>query len=127
MFDVIGLIKALLGFGETIKSVSSDIARVKVAAREAETNEKRIDAEGEAKALELRRDVLIGEAPGSRVNQLVRVVLSIPAIVFLWKVVIWDICLGWGSTDNPSQNVWVYILAVVGFYLLNRTIQVARR
>lgn len=127
MLGIIGLIQSLLGFGETIKSISADIARVRVAAQEAVTNEKRIDAEAEAKALELRRDVLVAEAPGSRLNQIFRIALSIPALVFLWKVVLVDIVLGWGSTDNPSAYVWSYILAVVGFYLLNRSIQVARR
>lgn len=125
--DILGIIKALLGFGETVKSISGDIARVKIAARDAETNEKKIDAEAEVKALELRRDVLVAEAPGSRVNQLLRVLLSIPAVVFLWKVVIWDKVLAIGSTDDLSQNLWTYVFAVVGFYLLNRTVEIAKK
>lgn len=124
---IAGIIKALLGFGETVKSISGDIARVRIAAREADTEEKRIEAQTEERALVAKRDVLIAEAPGSQWNQVFRVFISLPAAFLLWKIVVWDIILKWGVTDRLSTFVESYVLAVIGFYLLNRTIQVAKR
>lgn len=124
---IVTVLKTLLGFADTAKSISGDIARVKVEALKAESDEKRIQAQEETKTLEARRDVLIAEAPGSRLNQLVRVLLSIPAIVLLWKIVIWDRVLNWGVTPRLSTEEWTYVWMVCGFYLLARTIQVAKR
>lgn len=122
-----GILKAFLGFADTAKSISNDIAQVKIEALKSESDEKKIQAQEETKTLEARRDVLIAEAPGSRVNQLVRVLLSIPAIVLLWKIVIFDRVLGLGFTHKLSTEEWTYVWMVCGFYLLARTIQVARR
>lgn len=124
---IASLVQSFLGFGDTVKSITENIARVKIAQREAETNEQKIEAEAEIEALKLRRDVLVAEAPGSRVNQLFRVCLSIPALVLLAKIEIWDRALGLGSTPRLSAEEWAYIMMVCGFYLLNRTIQVARK
>lgn len=121
------IIKAILGFGETVKSISGDIARVRIAAKEAETEEKRIEAGIEGTILEKRAQVLAAEASGSRWNQGFRIFLSIPAALIIWKIVVYDEMLGLGSTKIHSAEIWWYIMAVVGFYLLNRTIQVARR
>lgn len=124
---ILGIIKALLGFGETVKSISGDIARVRIAAKEAETEEKRIEAQTEQTALEARKAVLVAEAPGSRWNQGFRILLSIPALLVIWKIVVYDEMLGLGSTKIHSQEIWWYVLSVVSFYLMNRMIQVAKR
>src|SRR5689334_19532537 len=126
MLTILNIIKALLGFGETVKSISGDIARVRIAAKEAETEEKRIEAQTEEKGLLARMEVLKAESAGSRWNQGFRIFLSIPGALILWKIVIYDEMLGLGSTTIHSKEIWWYIMAVVGFYLLNRTIQVAK-
>ena len=122
------IIKMILGIGETVKSVSNDIARVRIAAREAETEEKKAELHTEEQSLLAKRDVLVAEAAtGSRWNQGFRIVLSIPAAVILYKVIIWDRTFGFGFTHKLSTEEWTYIWMVCGFYLLNRTIQVAKR
>jgi hypothetical protein len=122
-----GILKALTGFADTAKSISGDIARAKIAAREAETHEKKIEAEEETKTLQVRANVLAAEAPGSRMNQFVRTLLSLPAVIVLWKIIVWDRVLGYGVTHRLSVEEWTYIWMVCGFYLLARTIQVAKR
>lgn len=124
---ITGILKALLGFGETVKSVSNDIARVRIAAREADTEEKKAELHTEEKVLEARQAVLVAEAPGSRWNQGFRILLSIPALLVIWKIVIYDEMLGLGSTRIHSQEIWWYVLSVVSFYLVNRMIQVAKK
>lgn len=124
--DILGIIKALLGLGDTVKSISSDIARVRIAAREADTAQKKAELDTELQALEARKEVLVAEAPGARWNQGFRIFLSIPGGLIIWKIVVYDEMLGLGTTTIHSPQIWGYILAVVGFYLLNRTIQVAK-
>lgn len=125
---IFGIIKALLGFGETIKSVSNDIARVRIAAREADTEEKKAELHAEETGLLAKQAVLVAEAAtGSRWNQGFRIFISLPAAFVLWKIVVYDEMLQLGSTTIHSEQIWWYILSVVNFYLLNRAIQVAKR
>jgi len=122
-----GILKVLTGFADTAKSISGDIAKTRIAAREAETMEKKITAEEETKTLQARANVLVSEAPGSRMNQLVRTLLSLPAVYILWKIIVWDRGFGWGVTDKLSVEEWSYIWMVCGFYLLARTVEIAKR
>jgi hypothetical protein len=122
---IIGILQAIAGFGDTVKSISGDIARVKLSAQQAQTDKARFEAEEETKTLQARRDVLIAEAPGSRMNQLLRVALSIPAVVIIWSVTI-DWLLGLKS-QPPTFEMWTYFWTVCGFYLMNRLVQVAKR
>ncbi len=124
---IFGGLKTLTGFGDTVKSVSDDIANWQIKKLESGTDQLKIDADAEIEALKLRRDVLLNEVPGSRVNQLVRVILSMPAIILIWKIEVWDRVLNWGSTPKLSTEEWAYIGTVTGFYLLNRVIQIARK
>lgn len=124
---IFGGLKTLAGFGDTIQSITKAITDKQIAAIQAGTEEQKAEIAADVDVLKLRRDVLIAEAPGSRVNQLVRVVLSVPAIVILWKLEIWDRVFDWGSTPKLSVEEWAYIGTVTGFYLLSRTIQVAKR
>lgn len=124
---MLGILTPLLGLVDPITRIAGKIADARIAAVQASTDKARIEAETEVKALEARRDVLVAEAPGSRLNQAFRIVISIPAAVILYKIEIWDRVLDWGSTPKLSVEEWTYIWMVCGFYLLGRTIQVARR
>lgn len=122
-----GILKTLSGFGDTVRDITKAITEKQIAAINAGTDERKAELSADVEALKLRRDVLVAEAPGSRVNMLVRVVLSIPAIILLWKLEVWDRVLDWGSTPKLSVEEWTYVWAVTGFYLLNRTIQAAKK
>ena len=124
---MIGIFTSLLGLVDPISRIAGKIADAKIAAINASTDKEKIAAEERGRALESHRDVLVAEASGSRINQWVRVALSIPAIWLLWKLEIWDRSLGWGSTPKLSVEEWTYIWMVCGFYLLNRTVQIAKR
>jgi hypothetical protein len=121
------MLSILIGLIDPVSRIFSKIADAKVALANASTDQEKIKAEERIKALEANKDVLVAEAAGSRVNQYVRVALSIPAIFILWKLEIWDRALDWGSTPKLSVEEWTYIWMVCGFYLLNRVVQVAKR
>lgn len=124
---MIGILTSLLGFMDPISKIAGKIADAKIAAINATTDKEKIAAEERGRALESHRDVLVAEASGSRINQWVRVALSIPAIVLLWKLEIWDRVLNLGATPRLSTEEWTYVWMVCGFYLLNRTVQIAKR
>ncbi len=42
---------------------------------------------------------------GSQLLTLLVVAFAAPLIIFIWKVVVWDIVLGWGSTDAIRGQV----------------------
>lgn len=125
-----GLLAFLPTIFETVTSLTGKIVDWQAKKQDAQTDRERIEADENIKSLEARRDIMIAEA-GSRVNMFMRVALASPACVFLWKVVVWDITFGLGSTDNPQQNIWNYIFIVVGFYFLHaivtRTARIVQR
>lgn len=52
-------------------------------------------------------------------SALIPPLFALPFIAYTWKVVVWDILLGLGSTDPIGGTVgWVYTM-VVGFYFLH--------
>lgn len=123
---MLSIITALLGFADPIAKISQAIAQARIAATNAQTDREKIAQEERVKALEARRAVLEREAD-SRINQLIRAALAFPVIVFLWKVVIWDKVLDWGSTDDLSENLWYVTMMVLGFYFLHWTVGRWRR
>lgn len=125
-----GLLAFLPTIFQTVSGLTQQIVAWQAKKIDAQTDREKIEAEENIETLKARRDTMVAEA-GSGVNAIFRVVLAIPAAVFLWKVVIWDITLGLGSTDNPSQNIWNYIFVVVSFYFLHaivtRTARIVQR
>lgn len=119
---LLGVLKALTGFGDTVKGISHDIAQAKIEATRAGTEQEKIAAEERASALQARRDVLIAEsASGSRLNAFVRAALAFPVVVILWKVFVWDKALGeWtgGRTEALSPELWNVVMVVIGFYFV---------
>jgi hypothetical protein len=65
--------------------------------------------------------VLMREADG-RINGIIRAMLAVPVVVFLWKVIIWDKVLALGSTDDLSENLWYVAMMVLGFYYVHWTV-----
>jgi hypothetical protein len=128
---IIGILKALTGFGDTVKGISHDIAQAKIEAIKAGTDERKIAAEERTKALEARRDVLISESSaGSRLNIFMRAFLGFPAGIVLWKILIWDKALGqWtgGHTDELTPEQWWVVTAAIGFYFLAETARAIRK
>lgn len=50
-------------------------------------------------------------------RKLFRALLVTPAIVLLWKIVVWDKVLGWGVTDPLGELLVYYVGAVISYYL----------
>ena len=122
------MISFLLALINPVSAITKGIIEWQSKKLDATTEQQRIEADENIKTLQARRDVLVAEAAaGSTVNMWMRVWLSIPAGVILWKLEVWDRTLGWGVTDKLSVEEWAYISVVTGFYLLNRIVQIVKR
>ena len=123
---MLGIITALLGLADPITKIAGKIADAKIASIQATTDKEKIEADERVKALEARARVLEREAD-SKINQFVRAALALPVVVFLWKVIIWDKVLAWGSTDDLSENLWYVSMIVIGFYFASYTVGKLKR
>ncbi len=53
----------------------------------------------DAREAEINAKVLVAEQ-GNAATRWVRPVWAAPFVIWTWKVVVWDLCLGWGSTPE---------------------------
>lgn len=44
---------------------------------------------------------------------------SIPYVIYLWKVIVWDTVLGWGTTPPLRGDASTVMLMIVGFYFFH--------
>lgn len=115
------IITSLLGLADPISRIAGKIADARIAATQAATDKERLEQEERVKSLEARRDVLKAESDG-RANAIIRALLAVPVVVFLWKVIIWDKVLALGTTDDLSENLWYVAMMVLGFYYVHWTV-----
>lgn len=108
-----------LFFTSGLSSIGDQLNRAYQAKLTAQNDHERIAAELDIKQLEARQAVLIAEQ-GNWVTRWIRPAIALPVVIFLWKVLVYDLVLGLGATDNPSQNVWYVIMTVLGAYFLTR-------
>lgn len=106
----------LLSLINPIGKIAESLAQAYAAKQSATTDQERIAADAKIKTLEARRDVLVAESrhPG---NVIMRGLLALPVAAILWKIFVWDKCLGLGAT-TMSPDTWHVVWIVLGFYFL---------
>jgi hypothetical protein len=89
-----------------------------------------IEATLAARALDLDRreaevnaNVVIAEQ-GNFLTRMVRPLMAMPFIIFLWKVVVFDKVLGLGTTDPLDPKMWGVFMAVVVAYMGGRSLEI---
>lgn len=121
------MLKLLLSFFNPIEAIVKEISSLKIARLQAETNEKKLEYDERIATLEAKRDIIL-KAQSDKYERWVRIGFSVPFIVYLWKLLIWDkvITSNWwpnGSTDDLTSNQWMVFLIVLGGYFLDTTIK----
>src|SRR6185436_14989785 len=76
----------------------------------------------EAQERELQAKMVIAEQ-GNIITRSVRPLMAAPFIIFMWKVIVWDKVLGWGTTDPLDPKMWGVFMAVVVAYMGGRVIE----
>ncbi len=54
---------------------------------------------------------------------MIRPLLALPIIIYVWKVVVWDKVLGWGVTDPLDQTMGWVLTTIVGAYFIGRAFE----
>jgi len=54
---------------------------------------------------------------------IIRPLLALPVVVFMWKVIVWDKVLGLGTTDALTGDVALWSGAIVTTYVGGRSLE----
>jgi hypothetical protein len=100
--------KAKLAADNTQDRTAADLAAKAIAAE--------IEAHKSANA------VIIAEQ-GRWYTATIRPLLALPVIIYLWKVIVWDKVLGWGTTDAIAGDVGVWAGTIVTTYVGGRSLE----
>jgi len=96
---------------------------------DAENSQDRAAADLAAKAIaaeiEARKsaDALIIAEQGRWYTAIIRPLLALPVVVFMWKVIVWDKVLGLGTTDALTGDVATWSGAIVTTYVGGRSLE----
>lgn len=118
LFSLVGLIPGLFN---TVNNVTNAIANERLKLISAKTEEEKILSQERINSLQAKRDLMIAESNGSKINSIVRSLLAIGPTIVLTKIYVYDKALGqWtnGHTDALDPNLWNVIMATIGFYFL---------
>jgi hypothetical protein len=80
------------------------------------------EIEAEIEARKQAATIIIAEQ-GRWWTASVRPAWAAPFVIYTWKVVVWDIVLGWGTTDAVRGDVAGLMMIVAGTYFSGRTIE----
>jgi len=75
--------------------------------------------------IEARRsaDALILAEQGRWYTAIVRPLIALPVVIYLWKVIVWDKVLGLGTTDAIAGDVATWAGAIVTTYVGGRSLE----
>src|SRR5262245_28659830 len=60
-------------------------------------------------------------------TSMIRPLAALPVVIFIWKVIVWDKVLGWGTTDPLTGDVGTWAGVIVTTYFGGRTIEKVAR
>ena len=121
MFGLV--LKWLTGGG--IAAIGEQLNKAYQAKLTAQNDQERIKADMDIAQLSARQAVLISEQ-GSWMTRWIRPAIAAPMVIYIWKLVLWDKILHWGTTDDLSPVLWKLFWIVIGAYFLTRPFEKSR-
>ena len=121
-----GFISILLGLVDPISKITNKIIDLRIQQANAQTEQAKIAADEEVSKLQAQRDVLVAES-GSKINAIIRIAFALPCAIYINKLILIDKVLGWGSTDDLSNNLWWIVFTVIGFYFVQSIASIIKR
>jgi hypothetical protein len=100
--------KAKLAADNTQDRTAADLAAKAIAA--------------EIEAYKSANAVIIAEQ-GRWYTAMIRPLLALPVIIYLWKVIVWDKVLGLGTTDAIGGDVGIWAGTIVTTYVGGRSLE----
>jgi hypothetical protein len=68
-------------------------------------------------------DAIIIAEQGRWYTAMIRPLLAMPVVIYLWKVIVWDKVFGWGITDPIGGDVGIWAGAIVTTYVGGRSLE----
>lgn len=102
--------------------IASSLERAYTKKLEADTDAKKLAAEFEIEYLKSRQQI-ISNAQSDPWERFIRILWTLPFIIYVWKLVLWDKVFEFGITDNLSQDLWNILYIVLAGYFLEVGIQ----
>lgn len=112
----------IIGLINPLGRIADKLAAAYVERSNAQTDQQRIAADVRIKALEARRDVIL-KAQSDPFERWVRIGFALPFVLYIWKLVVMDKLLGWGATDNLSDDLWAILYIVLGGYFVDTIVR----
>lgn len=109
---LINAYKAKLDAANTHDRIAADLAA------------KEIEAEIEARR---QASAIIVAEQGRWYTAIIRPLLALPVIIYLWKVIVWDKVLGLGSTDPITGMIADWTGTILAAYVGGRSIEKVAR
>lgn len=106
-------ITALRGLSEISKALSAAYER----RENAETERERIAADVEIQDLKSARDIRVAQIKNF-VWYSPRSLMAYCVTIFVFKLLVWDTVLGWGTTQNPGDIVlWIVVTVIASEFV----------
>ena len=109
---LINAYKAKLEAGNTSERIAADLAAKEVALAQRER--------------EVQAQIIVAEQ-GNWWTSLPRPLFAFAFVIYVWKLVVWDKVLGWGSTDGLSPELWQTFTIILTAYFGGRSIEKVAR
>ena len=120
------MFKLLLGALNPLKVIGEQLNKAYELKLLAMNDRERIAADKAISQLEAQRDILIAEQT-HWMTRWIRPMMAAPVVIYMWKLVVWDTVLGWGTTPHPGQFIEWYALTITGAYFIGRPLEKAFR
>lgn len=122
---MIGLILKWLS-GGGIAAIGGELRAAYEARLKATNDHEKLMAEETIARLEAQQSILLQEQ-GRWLTAWVRPAIAAPFVVYIWKLILWDKVLGYGTTDDLSPNLWNMMTVIIGAYFLTRPLETVLR
>lgn len=104
--------------GTPLKSIVGELSKAYLARLEADTDEKKLEAEVVISELKAHRDILIKEQERA-MTAWIRPAFAGIAFIYWSKIIVWDTVLELGSTKLPNSHIeWFVVLIPSAYFIL---------
>jgi hypothetical protein len=115
---MLSIFGTLLGWLNPLSAILGQIQQWEAKLLDANTEQERIAAQERIAWYQAAATIA-----GHPIDAVLRAMMAAPGILFVWKLIVYDKMLGWGSTEDLSQNLWYFAIALPwGFYFLHWTV-----
>ena len=108
--------------GGAIEAIGKQLTHAYELKLVADTDAKKLDAEQRIETLKAQQAVLIAEQ-GNWVTRWIRPAFALPFVIYINKVIVWDMVLGLGSTPPLSNQMAQLLTVIAGAYFLTRPVE----